>query len=122
MVLNRLQKALINLHIGQRAPGLNCQNIFFFKCEHIIFLTLLIEIFVLNITMYHKCRLTYQKYKKKVKKCYYRRYLRMSWSNIEEWRKSLKIGTVVVSSILKYCAKFKKSFGIFYTCFYEHKN
>jgi hypothetical protein len=32
----------------------------------------------------------------------------MNWSNIEKWRKLLKIGTIVLSSILKYCAKFKK--------------
>jgi hypothetical protein len=44
MALNRLQKALINSHIGPRTSGLKCQNIFF-KREHIIFLTLLIEIF-----------------------------------------------------------------------------
>jgi hypothetical protein len=35
--------------------------------------------------------------------------LRMNWSNIEKWRKLLKIGTIVLSSILKYCAKFKKN-------------
>jgi hypothetical protein len=34
--------------------------------------------------------------------------LRMNWSNIEKWRELLKIGTIVLSSILKYCAKFKK--------------
>jgi hypothetical protein len=45
MALNRLQKALKNSHIGPRASGLNCQKIFFFKCEHIIFLTLLIRDF-----------------------------------------------------------------------------
>jgi hypothetical protein len=33
----------------------------------------------------------------------------MNWSNIEKWRKLLKIGTIVLSSILKYCAKFKKN-------------
>jgi hypothetical protein len=33
--------------------------------------------------------------------------LRMNWSNIEKLRKLLKIGTIVLSSILKYCAKFK---------------
>jgi hypothetical protein len=32
----------------------------------------------------------------------------MNWSNIEKWRNLLKIGTIVLSSILKYCAKFKK--------------
>jgi hypothetical protein len=34
--------------------------------------------------------------------------LRMNRSNIEKWRNLLKIGTIVLSSILKYCAKFKK--------------
>jgi hypothetical protein len=34
--------------------------------------------------------------------------LRMNWSNIEKWRKLLKIGTIVLLSMLKYCAKFKK--------------
>jgi hypothetical protein len=33
---------------------------------------------------------------------------RMNWSNIEKWRKLLKIGTIVLQSMLKYCAKFKK--------------
>jgi hypothetical protein len=36
--------------------------------------------------------------------------LRMNWSNIEKWRKLLKIGKIVLSSILKYyCSKFKKN-------------
>jgi hypothetical protein len=34
--------------------------------------------------------------------------LRMNWSNIEKWRKLLKIGTIVLLSMLKYCAKLKK--------------
>jgi hypothetical protein len=34
--------------------------------------------------------------------------LRMNWSNIEKWRNLLKIVTIVLSFILKYCAKFKK--------------
>jgi hypothetical protein len=68
MALNRLKKALKNSHIGPRASGLNCQKKFFFKCEHIIFLTLLIEIFILKRTVYHhKCTLTYPKYKRKLK-------------------------------------------------------
>jgi hypothetical protein len=33
---------------------------------------------------------------------------RMNWSNIEKWRKLPKIGTIVLQSMLKYCAKFKK--------------
>jgi hypothetical protein len=39
---------------------------------------------------------------------YVRRNLRTNWSNIEKWRNLLKIGTIVLSSILKYFAKFKK--------------
>jgi hypothetical protein len=39
------------------------------------FLTLLIEIFILKRTLYHMCTLTYPKYKKKLKKYYYRRCL-----------------------------------------------
>jgi hypothetical protein len=35
--------------------------------------------------------------------------LRMNWSNIEKWRNLLKIGTIVLSAILKYCAKLKKN-------------
>jgi hypothetical protein len=34
MALNWLQKALINSHIGPRAAGLNCQNIFFQMRTH----------------------------------------------------------------------------------------
>jgi hypothetical protein len=34
---------------------------------------------------------------------------RMNWSNIEKWRKLPKIGTIVLQSMLKYCAKFKKN-------------
>jgi hypothetical protein len=37
--------------------------------------------------------------------------LRMNWSNIEKWRNLLKIGTIVLSSILKYCDKFKKNWS-----------
>jgi hypothetical protein len=32
----------------------------------------------------------------------------MNWSNIEKWRKLLKIGTIVLLSMVKYCAKLKK--------------
>jgi hypothetical protein len=41
---------------------------------------------------------------------YFIKYVKYAkiWSNIEKWRKLLKIGTIVLSSILKYCAKFKK--------------
>jgi hypothetical protein len=42
----------------------------------IFFLVILIEIFILKTTMYHKYTLTLQKYKKKVKKRYYRLSLR----------------------------------------------
>jgi hypothetical protein len=39
MALNRLLKALINSHIGPRASGLNCQNIFFQMRTHNFFST-----------------------------------------------------------------------------------
>jgi hypothetical protein len=39
MALNRLQKALKNSHIGPRASGLNCQNIFFQMRTHNFFNT-----------------------------------------------------------------------------------
>jgi hypothetical protein len=39
----------------------------------------------------------------------------MNWSNIEKWRNLLKIGTIVLSSILKYCAKFKKIWSGYFT-------
>jgi hypothetical protein len=29
----------------------------------------------------------------------------MNWSNIEKWRKLLKIGTIVLLSMLKYCSE-----------------
>jgi hypothetical protein len=32
----------------------------------------------------------------------------MNWSNIEKWRKLLKIGTIVLLSMVKYCAQIKK--------------
>jgi hypothetical protein len=65
--VNRLQKALINSHIAPKVSRLNCQKNIFFKCEHIIFLTILIEIFIVKRTKYHKYTLTstYQKLKKK---------------------------------------------------------
>jgi hypothetical protein len=37
MVVNRLQYGLLNSRIAPRASRLNCQNIFFFKREHILF-------------------------------------------------------------------------------------
>jgi hypothetical protein len=37
--------------------------------------------------------------------------LRMNWRNIVKWRKLLKTGTIVLSSMLKYCAKLKKNGG-----------
>jgi hypothetical protein len=39
MALNRLLKALLNSHIGPRASGLNCQNIFFQMRTHNFFNT-----------------------------------------------------------------------------------
>jgi hypothetical protein len=46
---------------------------FFQMGVHIFFLVILIEIFILKITVYHKYTLKYQKFtKKNVKKRYYR--------------------------------------------------
>jgi hypothetical protein len=45
----------------------NCQDIYFPMRTHTFF-EILIEIFILKTTVYHKYTLTYQKYKKKVKK------------------------------------------------------
>jgi hypothetical protein len=71
MALNRLQKALINSHIGPRASAKlskyfpsNANTQFFNTSDRI-----------LKRTVHHKFTLTYPKYKKKVKKCYHRRCL-----------------------------------------------
>jgi hypothetical protein len=74
MVVNRLQNGLINSSISPWASRINCQNIFFSNKITYFFLVILIEIFILKTTMYHKCTLKYQKFtkKKNVKKCYYR--------------------------------------------------
>jgi hypothetical protein len=64
MVVNRLQNGLINSSIAPWSSRINCQNIFF-KWDYIFFLVILIEIFILKTTMYHKCTLKYQKFTKK---------------------------------------------------------
>jgi hypothetical protein len=51
---------------------------------------------------------SYLRYKCKKSSFIARTGLRMNWSNIEKWRKLLKIGTIVLLSMLKYCAKLKK--------------
>jgi hypothetical protein len=56
MVVNRLQDGLLNSRIALRASRLNCQKKI--KWEHIFFLAILIEIFILKTTMYHKYNLT----------------------------------------------------------------
>jgi hypothetical protein len=63
MIMTRLQKSLINSHIALRTSRLNCQKKL--MGTHNFFLVILIEIFILKTTMYHKYTLTYQKYKKK---------------------------------------------------------
>jgi hypothetical protein len=74
MALNRLQKALINSHIGPRASGLNYQNIFFQMQTHNFFNTF-------DRDFYSKENSVSQVYtylpkiQKTVKKCYYRRCL-----------------------------------------------
>jgi hypothetical protein len=50
-------RALINSRIARIASTLNCKKKKIF--------VILIEIFILKTTMYHKYTLTYQKYKKK---------------------------------------------------------
>jgi hypothetical protein len=62
-------------------------SIFFFKYEHIIFLVIAIEIFILKTTMYHKYTLTYQKYKKSKKRyLYYRLWLDCAPFCAKHWR------------------------------------
>jgi hypothetical protein len=48
---------------------------FFFKWDYIFFLVILIEVFILKTTVFHKYTFKYQKFtKKKVEKGYYRLY------------------------------------------------
>jgi hypothetical protein len=68
MVVNRLQSGLINSSIAPWVSRVNCQNIFFQMRLHIFFLVILIEIFILKTTMYHKYTLKCQKFTKKSKK------------------------------------------------------
>jgi hypothetical protein len=73
MVFNRLQNGLINSSIAPWTSKVNCQNIFFSNGITYFFLVILIEIFILKTTIYHKYTLKYQKFtKKKIKKRYYR--------------------------------------------------
>jgi hypothetical protein len=51
MVVNSLQKALINSHIVLRALRIRCQNILFQMRKHIFF-TILIKIFILKGYIY----------------------------------------------------------------------
>jgi hypothetical protein len=53
---------LLNSREAPRVTRLNCQKKKF-KCEHILFLVILI--FIVKRIIYHKYTLTYQKYKKK---------------------------------------------------------
>jgi hypothetical protein len=63
MALNRLQEALINSHIGPRASGLDCQNIFFQMRTHNFINTSDRDFF----SKKNSVSLTYPKYKKKLK-------------------------------------------------------
>jgi hypothetical protein len=65
MVVNRLQNGLINLSIAPWVSRVNCQKFFFQMGLHIFFLVILIEIFILKTTVYHKYTLKYQKFTKK---------------------------------------------------------
>jgi hypothetical protein len=74
MVVDGLQDGLINSIIAPWASGVNCQNIFF-KWDYMFFLVIMIDIFILETTVYHKYTLKYQKFhQKNVKKRYYRLY------------------------------------------------
>jgi hypothetical protein len=72
MVVNRLQNGLINSSIALWASRVNCQNIFFLNGNTYFFVLILIEIYILKTTMYHKYTLKYQKFTKKnvEKRCY----------------------------------------------------
>jgi hypothetical protein len=58
MIVNRLQNGLLN---SRTASRLNCQKFFFFKWQYIFFVVILIEIFILKTTMYHKYNFTLKK-------------------------------------------------------------
>jgi hypothetical protein len=67
MVMNKLQKGLINSCIALRASRLNCQKKFF-KWEHIIFFSNSNRDFYSENNNVSHYTLTYQKYKKKLQK------------------------------------------------------
>jgi hypothetical protein len=58
MVVNRLQDGSLNSHIALRVSRLNCQKKGFQVGTHTFFLEILIEIFILKSTMYHKYRMS----------------------------------------------------------------
>jgi hypothetical protein len=64
MVVNRLQNGLINSSIAPWTSKVNCQNIFFSNGITYFFFVILIEIFILKTTLYHKYTLKYQKFTK----------------------------------------------------------
>jgi hypothetical protein len=57
MVVNGLLNGLLNSRIGPRASRLNCQNIYFQVRTHTFFLVIMIDIFILKTTTYHKYNL-----------------------------------------------------------------
>jgi hypothetical protein len=65
MIVNRLQNDLINSSIAPWTSRVNCQKKNF-KWDYIFFLVILIEIFILKITLYHKDTLKHQKFTKKM--------------------------------------------------------
>jgi hypothetical protein len=65
MVVNRLQNGLINSSVAPWASRINCQNVSFSNEITYIFLIILIEIFILKTTIYHKYTLKYQTFTKK---------------------------------------------------------
>jgi membrane protein CcdC involved in cytochrome C biogenesis len=64
MVVNRLQNGLINSSKALWASRVNCHNIFFFNGNTYFFVLILIEIYILKTTMYHKYTLLQKKCKK----------------------------------------------------------
>jgi hypothetical protein len=75
MALNRLQKALIDSHIGPRASGLNCQIFFFFQMRTNNFFNSSDRDFYSKKNSVSQVYTYLPKIKKKVKKRYYRRCL-----------------------------------------------
>jgi hypothetical protein len=66
MVVNGLQNGLINSSIAMDFKGKLSKKKFQMGLLYIFFLVILIEIFILKTTMYHKYTLKCQKFTKKI--------------------------------------------------------